>query len=75
MATMQTDRRAGALSTAGRTIFHHLADQLGAAMARRRVYRRTVFELRSLSDRELRDLGIARADIRRLAIEAADGHQ
>lgn len=33
-------------------------------------YRRTVSELASLSDRDLADLGISRADIARLAREA-----
>ena len=40
--------------------------------ARRRVYRQTVAELSVLSDRELTDLGIHRALIRRVAIEAAN---
>lgn len=34
-------------------------------------YSRTVSELESLSNRELADLGISRADIHRLAREAA----
>ena len=34
-------------------------------------YSRTLQELQSLSNRELTDLGIARADIERLAREAA----
>ena len=34
-------------------------------------YNRTVSELRSLTNRELADLGIARADIHKLAREAA----
>jgi len=33
-------------------------------------YKRTVSELASLTDRDLADLGIARADIQRLAREA-----
>jgi uncharacterized protein YjiS (DUF1127 family) len=36
-------------------------------------YSRTISELESLSNRELADLGIARADIRQLAREAARG--
>ena len=33
-------------------------------------YRRTVRELSQMSDRELRDIGIHRADIRRIARES-----
>lgn len=41
--------------------------------ARRRVYRQTLTELSALSDRDLADLGIHRALIRRVALEAANG--
>jgi uncharacterized protein YjiS (DUF1127 family) len=37
----------------------------------RRVYMRTVRELSSCSDRELRELGIERGDIRHIARQAA----
>lgn len=47
--------------------------QFGAALARHRVYRRTLDELRQLSDRELADLGISRASIGDIAREAAYG--
>lgn len=47
--------------------------QLGDALARRRVYRRTLDELRQLSDRELADLGISRMSIVDVAHEAAYG--
>lgn len=40
-------------------------------LARFRVYRQTVAELESLSDRELADLGLARTSIRAVAREAA----
>jgi uncharacterized protein YjiS (DUF1127 family) len=40
--------------------------------ARRRVYRQTVSELMTLSDRELADLGIHRSLITRVALEAAN---
>jgi uncharacterized protein YjiS (DUF1127 family) len=40
-------------------------------LARHRRYNRTIKELLFLSDRELSDLGIHRADIRRIAREAA----
>ncbi len=41
------------------------------AVERRRVYAQTVRELSSLTDRDLTDLGLARANIRDLAREAA----
>lgn len=41
--------------------------------ARYQVYRETMGELTNLSDRDLADLGIARGDIHRLAVEAAYG--
>ena len=40
--------------------------------ARQAAYRQTLNELRALTDRDLADLGIARADIRRIALEAAE---
>lgn len=43
------------------------------ALARRKVYRDTLRELKSLSNRELADLGIHRAMITRVATEAAYG--
>ncbi len=55
-----------------------LADRFGgwvasfkAARARRRVYRTTLNELRSLSDRELADLGLNRCMLQRIAYQAA----
>ena len=42
-----------------------------AAVERRRVYQQTLFELNGLSDRDLADLGIARASIADIAREAA----
>ncbi|WP_343232620.1 DUF1127 domain-containing protein [Microvirga antarctica] len=35
-------------------------------------YRETVFELESLGERELSDLGIGRRDIKRVALQAAN---
>lgn len=46
---------------------------LGVALARRRVYARTLAELRQLTDRELADLGISRMSIGDVAREAAYG--
>jgi len=53
--------------------FLGLKDAVVAAVQRRRIYARTVAELNSLSDRELSDLGIARALIREISHEAAYG--
>lgn len=57
-----------------------LADRLAAfvkslreAARRRAVYRQTLRELNALSSRELADLGIHRAMITRIAMEAAYG--
>lgn len=43
------------------------------AIARRKVYRETVRELRQLSNRDLNDLGISASMITRVANEAAYG--
>lgn len=42
-------------------------------MARRSVYRQTLRELNELTDRDLSDLGMSRANIRSVAYEAAWG--
>lgn len=56
---------------AGRTIFHQKRNQMRQALAKRKVYRATLFELSALSNRDLKDLGISRSSIKRLALEAA----
>lgn len=48
-------------------------DNLREARARRRLYNQTVRELSALSNRELHDLGLHRAMITRVALEAANG--
>ncbi|MFP4326484.1 MAG: DUF1127 domain-containing protein [Paracoccaceae bacterium] len=50
-----------------------LARDLSERYARHRLYRRTVNELRSLSSRELADLGLHRSMITRVAWQAAYG--
>ena len=50
----------------------NLRADLGQRMARRAVYRDTARELGALTDRELADLGIARADISHVARKAAE---
>ena len=71
MAVTRTNRGLDAVLDAGRTIFHQKRDQMRLALAKRKVYRATLFELSVLSDRDLIDLGISRSNIKRLAMEAA----
>ncbi|MWD27248.1 DUF1127 domain-containing protein [Aquicoccus sp. SCR17] len=52
-----------------------MAVQFAERAERRRVFRRTVRELNSLSNRELADLGIHRSMITRLALEASNEHR
>ena len=47
-------------------------NKMTEAVQRRRVYRTTMNELSALSDRDLSDLGLSRASIRRLAQDAAN---
>lgn len=44
------------------------------ALRRRAVHRQTLRELNALSPRDLQDLGLHKADIARIAREAAYGH-
>ncbi|MEQ6204503.1 DUF1127 domain-containing protein [Sulfitobacter sp. HNIBRBA2951] len=62
-----------AVSDAAHAFFHQKWDALLKTLERRRVCRTTRGELAILSDRELRDLGIPRSNIKRLALEAANG--
>lgn len=73
MTTILTQRGFGAFQHAGRTFFQRNIGQIKTAMARRKVYRDTFHELAALSDRDLNDLGIARSNIKQLALEAAYG--
>lgn len=50
-----------------------LRETLATRYANFRMYRATMNELYDLSDRELADLGLCRANIRSLAIETAYG--
>lgn len=59
---------------AGTTLAQRVADlraTVGERVARYRVYRQTMLELANLSDRDLADLGVHRADIRGIARDAA----
>ncbi len=53
--------------------FAKMVADLRDYMARRSVYRQTLNELDQLSDRDLSDLGMSRANIRSVAYEAAWG--
>ncbi len=70
MAYLAT-RHAPSLSFAAR--LGEMKSHLTAAIKARRVYQRTFAELNGLSDRELADLGIARSNLRNIALEAAYG--
>ena len=50
--------------------FAEIRSQAHEALDAWRLYRRTLRELQGLSVRELNDLGIARADMREIALEA-----
>lgn len=73
MAITRSNSGLDVVLDAARTSFEHKRDQLSKALARRKVYRTTYHELSTLTDRDLRDLGIPRSNIKRLALEAAYG--
>ena len=54
-----------------RSRFRHLLLVVQQANKRRSIYRTTVCELNSVTNRDLADLGISRSHIRRLALEAS----
>ena len=49
-----------------------LVGEIRGFFARRRLYRETLRELNTLSNRELADLGLHRSQIKRVAIEAVN---
>ncbi|QFS83642.1 hypothetical protein FIU97_12785 [Roseivivax sp. THAF40] len=57
--------------TAATGTFARLKSSISEKLARRKVYRTTLNELSALSDRELRDLGLARSSLRGIAWQAA----
>jgi uncharacterized protein YjiS (DUF1127 family) len=71
MAITRSNNWLDVVSDAGRTFFQQKRKDMQRALAKRKVYRATFNELVRLSDRELRDLGIPRSNIKRLAMEAA----
>ncbi|WP_377512931.1 DUF1127 domain-containing protein [Octadecabacter sp. R77987] len=54
--------------------FANLRETLATRFANYRTYRATLNELSDLSDRELADLGLARANIKSVAYQAAYGN-
>ena len=63
----------GAASRSFQNRLAAVAKHVRAALVRRRIYNQTARELNALTDRELADLGIHRADIPQIALEAARG--
>ncbi|MDX8348339.1 DUF1127 domain-containing protein [Cognatiyoonia sp. IB215446] len=69
--TYNTDTAFAGVSLAQR--FAALRADLAERAAKRKVYRTTLNELRGLSDRDLNDLGMSRAMVKGIALEAAYG--
>jgi uncharacterized protein YjiS (DUF1127 family) len=61
-----------ALKSAPATGLTSMIEAVRTRFVRHRVYRQTVNELSSLTNRELADLGLHRSMIRRLAMQAAE---
>ncbi len=74
MTATQANRGSGAVLDGGISLIRRTLASASDALARRKIYRNTRTELSALSNRDLRDLGIPRSDIERLAREAAYGH-
>lgn len=73
MAITQSNSGLDVILDAGRTFFHQTRDQMQKAHAKRKIYHATLHELSVLTNRDLRDLGVQRSNIKRLAMEAAYG--
>ncbi|PVH30155.1 DUF1127 domain-containing protein [Pararhodobacter oceanensis] len=73
MTATRSHSRLDVFLEAGRRFLQQKRADAQEAIARYKVYSATKAELSSLSDRSLRDLGIPRSSIRRLALEAAYG--
>lgn len=71
MAVIRSNSGLDLVFDAGRTFIHQKMHHVKQALARREVYRATVFELSQLSDRQLKDLGMVRSGIKRRAMESA----
>ncbi len=68
-----THHRDAGLMERATTALSHWLSGVADTLARRRMARTTFTELSSLGDRDLRDLGLTRADLRRVARDAAEG--
>lgn len=64
-----TETRTATVSLADR--FAAFKTEVAAAYAQRKLYRETLHELNSLSNRDLADLGLHRSMIKSIALEAA----
>lgn len=73
MTVTQANQSLGAVFESGLLLIQQSMASAKNALSRRKAYRKTYAELSSLSDRDLRDLGIPRSDIGRLAREEAYG--
>ncbi len=71
--TYNTDTGFAGISLGQR--FAAFRTELAEKAAKRKVYRTTYNELNALTDRDLADLGIHRAMIKRIALEAAYDNQ
>lgn len=71
MAFVQSNNVLDVTFEASRTFFHQKLEQMRDKRARRKIYKLTRSELIALNDRDLADLGIPRASITRVAMEAA----
>lgn len=71
MVTNSVHWRSAALFEAVCLNFRQFFNRVRAAHARRQTYLNTAFELGRLSDRNLKDLGISRSEINRLAREVS----
>lgn len=67
----RSDRGLGNSSVENGRLLQRMRSQICKAMRRRAIFRRTLAELGKLSNQDLKDLGIPRSGIRRLALEAA----
>tara|TARA_R110002124_G_scaffold165007_3_gene332333 strand:- start:217 stop:459 length:243 start_codon:yes stop_codon:yes gene_type:complete len=75
IATLRSQTRAEGIVSVLNDRLQHAKAATKLYRKRRVVYRRTLAELCSLSDRELADVGIARCSVRRIARDTAEREQ
>lgn len=73
MAITRSNSGLNVLSDAVRTYFHQKQEQMRTVLAKNNAYRATFNELSALNDRDLKDLGIRRSEIKNLTLEAVNG--